>query len=74
MVKKGIVMDDDSLVWKADVKGVQVSLSCHLLGRGRAKQSYAILQLQWCWMLPRDILVSVYFSYSFDLYVILELT
>lgn len=32
-------MNDDSWVWKADVEGVQVSLSCHPWGRGKASRA-----------------------------------
>lgn len=39
MVKEGAVMNDDGLVWKAGVEGVQVSLTCH--GGGGIKQGDA---------------------------------
>lgn len=64
-----------SLVWKADVEGVQVSLSCHPWGRG-SKQDDATVVPYFNYSgagCDGDILLSVYFSYSFDLYVILEL-
>lgn len=69
-------MNDDSWVWKADVEGVQVSLSCHPWGRGKA--SRATTQL--CHISTTEVLdaterpfAECLFSYSFDLYVILEL-